>query len=65
VLNGLDAAQVAATATVLRGDGYSVHEAPFDVSDEQAVQNAFARFEESGIAIDILVNNDGGIMAVL
>jgi len=59
VLNGLNAVQVAAAAAVLRGDGYSVHEAPFDVSDEQAVQNAFARFEESGIAIDILVNNAG------
>ena len=32
----------------MRQKGYTIHEAPFDVSDEEAVQNAFARFDEGG-----------------
>ncbi len=59
VLNGLHAARVSSAAAAMLQKGYSVHEAPFDVSDEEAVQNAFARFDESGLSVDILVNNAG------
>jgi gluconate 5-dehydrogenase len=43
----------------MRGAGYKVHEACFDVTDEAAVLAAFARFDSEGLEIDILVNNAG------
>jgi gluconate 5-dehydrogenase len=59
VLNGLDAARLSSAAATLRHKGYTVHEASFDVTDEQAVQNAFARLDQLGVSVDILVNNAG------
>ena len=59
VLNGTDAARVAATAASLRDAGHTVHEAAFDVTDEPAVMAAFAALDAQGIAVDILVNNAG------
>jgi gluconate 5-dehydrogenase len=59
ILNGTDRARVAAAATVMRDKGYQVTEAPFDVTDESAVCDAFSRLDTAGIAIDILVNNAG------
>lgn len=59
ILNGRDAASVSAAAGLLRDKGLSVHEAPFDVTDEAAVEAAFAALDAQGIAIDILVNNAG------
>jgi gluconate 5-dehydrogenase len=59
VLNGLNTARLSSAAAALRQKGYTVHEAPFDVTDEEAVQNAFARLDELGISVDILVNNAG------
>src|SRR4051794_24841964 len=59
VLNGVDAARLAAAAGEMRGAGHTVHEAPFDVTDEPGVVAAFERFDRDGIAIDILVNNAG------
>ncbi len=43
----------------MRASGYTVHEAPFDVTDEAAVVATFERFDAEGIEIDILVNNAG------
>ena len=59
VLNGRDAVQLSAAATALREKGHTVHEAPFDVTDEEAVEKAFAQLDDAGIVVDILVNNAG------
>ncbi len=59
VLNGRDGDRLAAAAAQLRADGLSVEVAPFDVTDEAAVDAAVARIEGNVAAIDILVNNAG------
>ena len=43
----------------LADDGHRVSAAPFDVTDEAAVQAVFARFDAEGTAVDVLVNNAG------
>jgi gluconate 5-dehydrogenase len=77
VLNSLNPERLSSAATVLRQKGYIVHELPFDVTEEEAVQTAFARLDQSGITVDILASAasdyvsgqlifvDGGLMAVL
>lgn len=59
VLNGRDAAKLAATAATLRAEGLTVHEAAFDVTDGDASEAAVARIEADIGAVDILVNNAG------
>jgi gluconate 5-dehydrogenase len=59
VLNGIDTARLDEAATAMRGDGFDVLTAAFDVTDEAAVTAAFARFDAAGLAIGILVNNAG------
>lgn len=59
VVNGSTAAGVAETAHALRASGHTVHEAPFDVTDEAAVVAAFAGLDAAGVEVDILVNNAG------
>ena len=59
MVNGSTAAGVAETAAVLRADGHTVHEAPFDVTDEAAVEKAFERLDAAGVEVHILVNNAG------
>ncbi len=59
VLNGVDRARLAEAAAQMRAQGFTVHEACFDVTDEAAIVAAFARFDAEGLAIDILVNNAG------
>jgi gluconate 5-dehydrogenase len=59
VLNSRDADRLAAVAGELRAEGLSVEIAPFDVTDESAVDAAVGRIEEEVAAIDILVNNAG------
>jgi gluconate 5-dehydrogenase len=59
VLNGSHPGRLATAATNLRTKGHTVHEAPFDVTDQDAVQEAFARLDAQQIEIDILFNNAG------
>ncbi|MEM9249107.1 MAG: SDR family NAD(P)-dependent oxidoreductase, partial [Pseudomonadota bacterium] len=59
VLNGRDAAKLAAAAQELRDTGARVHELVFDVTDHGAVRAAVDAFEAETGAIDILVNNAG------
>src|SRR6266446_5766964 len=59
ILNGSDPGRLAAAALALRGKGYNVTEAAFDVTDESAVCDAFTKLDGAGIAVDILVNNAG------
>ena len=59
VLNGVDAGRLKSAADEMRAEGFTVHEAPFDVTDEDAIKAAFAKLDAEGVAIDILVNNAG------
>jgi len=59
VLNGVDAARLAAAAAEMRAAGHTVHEACFDVTDEAAILVAFAILDSRGVAVDVLVNNAG------
>lgn len=62
VVNGRDPDAVTRAAEGLRAhavDGASVHEAPFDATDPQAVREAVARIEAEVGPIDVLVNNTG------
>jgi gluconate 5-dehydrogenase len=59
VLNGSDAGRLAHAASTMRAAGHTVHESRFDVTDESAIEAAFAGLDEAGIAVDILVNNAG------
>ena len=59
VLNGVDVARLARSATALRSKGHDVVEAAFDVTDEAAIQASFARLDDAGVEVDILVNNAG------
>jgi gluconate 5-dehydrogenase len=59
VLNGRDENRLHAAAGELRGEGLHIETAPFDVTDEAAVEAAVARIESEIAGIDILVNNAG------
>ena len=59
IVNGRDAEKLKPVAAEMRKHGYDVIEAPFDVSNEAAVEAAFEAFDADGIAVDILVNNAG------
>jgi gluconate 5-dehydrogenase len=59
VINGSKAEAVGQTAAALRQAGHTVHEAPFDVTDEAGIVGAFQALDAAGVAVDILVNNAG------
>ncbi|WP_029352908.1 SDR family oxidoreductase [Bosea sp. 117] len=59
IVNGVDTGNVDAAVQTLSAAGVEVIPAPFDVTDREAVADAFARFDAQGIDIDILVNNAG------
>jgi gluconate 5-dehydrogenase len=59
ILNGVDAGRLEAAAAEMRAAGHEAAEAGFDVTDEAAVVDAFARFDADGRTVDILVNNAG------
>lgn len=59
VLNGRDAARLAAAAARLAGEGIAARTAGFDVTDRAAVQAGVAEIEERFGPIDILCNNAG------
>jgi gluconate 5-dehydrogenase len=59
VINGRDAAKVAAAAKSLRADGHTAHEAVFDVSQPDAVEAGINRIEREIGPLAILVNNAG------
>jgi gluconate 5-dehydrogenase len=59
VLNGADPGRLGSAVAEMRAAGHTVYEACFDVTDEAAVLEAFARFDGEGLEIDILVNNAG------
>jgi gluconate 5-dehydrogenase len=59
VLNGRDAARLAAAADTLRAEGLSVHARGFDVTSGEQVTAAVEDIESNLGPIDILVNNAG------
>ena len=59
VLNGRNADKLAQAATLLRGEGLTVHERAFDVTQRNAIDAAIAAIEAEVGAIDVLVNNAG------
>ncbi|WP_336741980.1 SDR family oxidoreductase [Aureimonas altamirensis] len=59
VLNGRDADRVEAAAQAMRGRGFDVTAAAFDVTDPAAVRAGVDRIEADTGPIDILVNNAG------
>jgi len=59
LVNGRDESRVATSAAELQSEGLSVEAAPFDVTDEAAVNEAVDRIEAEVAPIDILVNNAG------
>ncbi len=59
ILNGVSEERLENTAANLRGKGFVVLVAAFDVTDEAAVVAAFERFDEDGMVIDVVVNNAG------
>lgn len=59
ILNGRDAARLAAAADRLRAEGHRVHTLAFDATDAAAVRAAVDGFEAASGPIDILVNNAG------
>jgi gluconate 5-dehydrogenase len=59
VLNGRDAARLAAARQLLHDEGLAVAAAAFDVTDATAVRAGVAAIERDAGPIDILVNNAG------
>jgi gluconate 5-dehydrogenase len=58
-INGRNPGTLAEAAATLRGEGATVFEAPFDVTDSAQVESGVARIEAELGPIDILVNNAG------
>lgn len=59
VLNGTQPDTVAAAVARLTARGFDAQGRAFDVTDEQAVADAFRQWDEAGVQIDIVVNNAG------
>ena len=59
VLNGRDAAKLAAAQATLAGEGHRIEIAGFDVTDGAETRAAIDRIEREIAPIDILVNNAG------
>ncbi len=59
ILNGRNADRLSNATKVLRGEGATVHELGFDVTDPEIVKDAIDTFEAKTGSIDILINNAG------
>jgi len=59
VLNGRDAAKLAAAKATLDGEGHRIELAGFDVTDGARTRDAIDRIEAEIAPIDILINNAG------
>jgi gluconate 5-dehydrogenase len=59
IVNGTQADTVADAAARLTGRGFDAQGRAFDVTDEQAVADAFAQWDKDGVQIDIVINNAG------
>jgi gluconate 5-dehydrogenase len=59
IVNGVDPARVQTAVADMRGAGHAAEGSAFDVTNEEAIVDAFRRFDTEGIEIDVLVNNAG------
>ena len=59
LINGRNATAAEAAADALRRDGLDAHALAFDVADDAAMAQAFARIDAEHGRLDILVNNVG------
>ncbi|WP_175775227.1 SDR family oxidoreductase [Burkholderia anthina] len=59
VLNGTQPDTVAAAVARLTDQGFDAQGRAFDVTDEQAVADAFQQWDDAGVPIDIVINNAG------
>lgn len=59
ILNGVNTERLEEAAEEMKSKGYEVLTAAFDVTDENAIVEAFKRFDADGIEVDILMNNAG------
>jgi gluconate 5-dehydrogenase len=59
IVNSRQPAAVDEAVAKLQAAGYPARGLAFDVTDEAAVQAAFAGLDEQGVAVDILINNAG------
>ena len=59
ILNGTQAARTQVARQEMQAQGHAVEMLIFDVTDEQAVTQAFDDLDQQKIAVDILVNNAG------
>jgi len=59
VINDLRAENLHDAISKLRAKGYKARDLAFDVTDEQAVADAFTVLDNDGVEIDILINNAG------
>ncbi|MBN7129775.1 SDR family oxidoreductase [Burkholderia multivorans] len=59
ILNGTRADTVAEAVARLEAKGFAVLGRAFDVTDEQAVADAFVQWDKDGVQIDIVINNAG------
>ncbi|NDL62161.1 SDR family oxidoreductase [Acerihabitans arboris] len=59
VLNDIRAELLDESVQKLRAKGYQAHGVAFDVTDEDAVESAFAALQQQGLPVDILINNAG------
>jgi gluconate 5-dehydrogenase len=59
ILNGRDAAKLAAAQATLAGEGHRIEAVPFDVTTGAEVRDAIDRIEREMAPIDILINNAG------
>ncbi|WP_413728554.1 SDR family oxidoreductase [Sodalis sp. RH19] len=59
VLNDIRAELLDESVQKLRAKGYQAQGVAFDVTNEDAVESAFAALEQQGLPVDILINNAG------
>ncbi len=59
LINGTDASRVAQAVKEFTDNGHSAEAAAFDVTSESSILEAFSRFDEANIEIDIVINNAG------
>lgn len=59
LVNGRYAGRLAPVVDAIRAEGGKAHPLPFDITDEAAVAEAFARIDADHGGLDILVNNAG------
>lgn len=59
VLNDIRDQLLAESVNALASKGYRAHGVAFDVTNEEAIEKAFAELDAQGIYVDILINNAG------